>query len=303
MTTFEELLHRPSADRVSRLTPLGLRFWDGVDRRFVCDPELTVRARRLGAISEPIKANVTTSGVYAFHGLPGLRDIENGSGDDAFWAANPPAHQFYAEVSDLARRFLPFAMMIRVPVRGILAWQCAGDVFDSPPIPETAPIPLMSAPTRTVAPPHCAVRAELWDASDAQETRWRPAAWAVLEVRFGDRLRARSFSDAAGRVLVPFGFPEIGPEIPIDSPLAAGGPQAPATFVAELSVRWQPGASTTEPPELCATLSQAPATLWSDTAKTKPFETTTIRMSEQVLLGSTDAITGRRSPRLLITPT
>lgn len=305
-TTADELLHRPGADRVSRLTPLGLRFWDAVDRRFVCDLALTARARQPGVAVEPTAAIVTTAGVYAFHGLPGLRDIENGAGDDAFWAANPPAHELIVEVNDRERRFLPFTMSLRAPIRGIAAWQCAGDVFESPPSPAaatSAPVPLMSAPTRTVASPHCAVRAELWDASDAQESRWRPAAWAVLEVRFGGRLRARSFSDAQGRVLVPFGFPELGPEIPIDSPLSAGGPLAPVELVAELTVRWQPGASTTAAPDLCATLRQTPATLWSDTAKTTPLDTTTLRMSEQVLLGSRDPITGRRSPRLLITPT
>jgi len=209
------------------------------------------------------------------------------------------------EVSDLARRFQPFRMTVRAPIRGILAWQCAGDAFESPPGPAaaaSAPVPLMSAPTRVVAAPHCSVRAELWDASDARESRWRPAAWAVLEVRFGGRLRARSYSDSEGRVLVPFGFPEVGPEVPIDSPLSAGGPQAPAEFAAELRVRWQPGASTTALPDLCATLGQPPAALWSDTAKTTPFDTTTLRMSEQVILGSRDPIAGRRSPRLLITP-
>lgn len=299
----DELLHRPGVDRVSRLTPLGLRFWDAVDRRFVCDPDLAVRARRPGAVGVPTPANITTSGVYAFHGLPGLRDVESGAGDDEFWMVNPPAHELHVDVSDFARRFLPFTMTIRAPVRGILAWQCAGDAFESPPGPATAPIPLMSAPTRTVAAPHCAVRAELWDASDAQESRWRPAAWAVLEVRFGGRLHARSFADSEGRVLVPFGFPEIGPEIPIDSPLSAGGPRVPAEFAAELSVCWQPGASTKAPPDLCATLSQTPATLWSDTARSTPLDTTTIRMSEQVILGSRDPVTGRRSSRLLITPT
>lgn len=305
-TAIEELLHRPGADRVSRLTPLGLRFWDAVDRRFVCDRSLIARARRPGTVVEPTAAVVTTSGAYAFHGLPGLRDIESGAGDDAFWEANPPAHELHVELRDLEGRFLPFTLTTRAPISGILAWQCDGDAFESPHSPASAtraPIPLMSAPTRTVAASHCAVRAELWDASDAQESRWRPAAWAVLEVRFGGRLRARSFSDSQGRVLVPFGFPEIGPEIPIDSPLSAGGPRAPAEFSAELSVRWQAGASTTAPPDLCATLSQTPATLWSDTAKTTPLDTTTLRMSEQVFLGSRDPITGRRSPRLLITPT
>jgi hypothetical protein len=293
------------ADRVARLTPLGLRFWDAVDRRFVCDLDLNARARRLGTLAEPTAASVTTSGVYAFHGLPGLREIERGAGDDAFWAANPPAHELHVEVSDRAGRFLPFGMTVRAPIKGVLAWQCAGDAFESPlsPLAASAPIPLMSAPTRAVATPRCSVRAELWDASDAQESRWRPAAWAVLEVHLGGHLLARSFADAEGRVLVLFGFPEIGPEIPIDSPLSAGGPRAPAEFVAELLVRWQPGASTTRAPDLCATLSQAPATLWSDTARTTPLDTTTLRMSEQVLLGSRDPMTGRRSSRLLITPT
>ena len=37
-----------------------------------------------------VSATEGPSGIYSFSGLPGLRDAENGGGDDAFWAANPP---------------------------------------------------------------------------------------------------------------------------------------------------------------------------------------------------------------------
>src|SRR5262249_12501557 len=77
-------------ERLTRVSPLGLRFWD-VAAAAPAGDGLVVTAVPAAAPELPppraVPAFRTASGAFAFHGLPGLRGQENGAGDADYWAA------------------------------------------------------------------------------------------------------------------------------------------------------------------------------------------------------------------------
>ena len=89
-----------------------------------------------------IAAVENRSGVFVFRRLPGMREVENGAGDDTFWAAHPPTFDFVLEVSDRAGRFLPYALPLQLPVRRLLTLPAAS------PLASSDSMPLFSAPWR-----------------------------------------------------------------------------------------------------------------------------------------------------------
>src|SRR5262245_51979780 len=130
-------------ERISILSPLGIRFWDAVTRTSISDG-LTVTA---SPVSQPLirrSAFVNRSDVFAFRGLPGLRDVENGLGDDAFWQSPPRQKEFIIEMNDARGHFLPARFQLPVPVKGLARLEC----LHSPLSSEVEAIPLFSAPAR-----------------------------------------------------------------------------------------------------------------------------------------------------------
>jgi len=185
---------------LTRVTPLGVRFWDQAARLLVSEG-LVVTVYPLGSPRRRTRAIPNRSGVFVAQNLPGLRSIEYGKGDAEFWVGvTPPASPFVIEVVDERGRFQPFQFKVDLPVKGLLSW--APDVADSP--PSALPtLPLYSTPARTVPAGMAVLRADLRD--------WctnRPAAWAVLEARPEGQPPVRGIAGKDGRITLVFPYPE-----------------------------------------------------------------------------------------------
>lgn len=234
-------------ERITRTALLGVRPWDGATGRAVTEG-LTLTEVRHG-----VRAVANRSGVFAFHDLPGLRASSFGSGSVDFWAS-PPAHaRLVLELADERRRYLGFRFDADAPVRGLFRETCGPG---SPPDLEVPGVPLFSAPGRILPGGLAGVRADLWDLhADA------PAAWAVLEVTAAPGATVRGVADERGCVLVPLPYPE--PPWQTGSPPPTAVALSAQSWTLDLAVRYQAGGVGTDPgapPDLCAVLSQPPAT-------------------------------------------
>lgn len=211
MIGYHPPIHEPP-DRIQLTCALGLRFFDvasgalvGAD---VAVGPLNRTSLGLHAEAWPVNSprqktigSVTPSGVMAFHGLPGMRELEKSSARDP-WDDSPPPRDFQIEVIDKLGRFLPCTFTVTAPQRGLAHFAEDG----SPPWIEAGAVPLFSAPSRPIPGAVAVVRAELRDlATD------KPAAWALVEASYssgGSLLTARGLADDAGRVLLMFAYPE-----------------------------------------------------------------------------------------------
>jgi hypothetical protein len=293
-------LTRP-LDTFSRVTPLGLRFWDAVLEMVVGDG-LTVTAYPEGQGFRRTSAFTTPGGVYGFAGLPGLHAAETGAGDDAYWTfwTNPAqAQRFVVEVSDPAGRYQPFSLTTDLPRRGLYTWDCTGlaSPLASPVAPGPPAVPLFSAPGRAVPAGMAVVRAELWDV-----VAGAPAAWAVLEVTPLGQPPAQGIADAAGRVAVLFPYPEPAmPPVALGSPLGgSAGSLAQQQWTVALRAAYTPRPPSSTP-DLCATLSQPAAFLWADTARSQPRTEAQLFFGQELVVRTKDSATGARLPTLYVT--
>jgi len=299
-----------TADRgLSRVAPLGVRFVD--DRTGAAVAEgLVVTCWPAGEPSRRRLARANGSSVFSLHDVPGLGDVERGTGDDAYFRA-APRRPFVLDVEDRDGRFLPFRVMAELPARGLLPFTCGPAA--SPPGPDLpGGIPLFTAPTRPAAPGSAVLRADLWDPiADA------PAAWAVVQARV---------ASAAGRAATPrwaladdLGRLALHVPCPDDDDLDGGSfasPSGPApvplaarTWTVELTAAYRPPPSDPRRarhprgapvPDLCAALMQPPATLWTDRARTTPVQRASLTYGRDTVLRS---IGGARPPSVLfVTP-
>jgi hypothetical protein len=258
-------------ERITVFTPLGIRFWDPVRDMQVRDG-LMVTARPVIATSPPvIMANLsvttairTASGVYAFHGLPGLHDIEYPVKDSGSVASPPTKRPFIIKVEDKQRRFLPAVFSVELPLdykgfflNGVTSLTGSSPPVASPPISRPPGFYLFSAPTRPVVSGLAAVRGRLVKASKPE----CPAAHAVLEVQFKDK-KWYGVSDKRGCVAVLFPYPV---------PNSALGSNQKSLHEQQwkltIRVRYNPdalifplGLGTT--PDLCSIFKQSPGVIW-----------------------------------------
>ncbi len=219
-------------ERIVSATVLGLRLHDPLTGETL-PAGLTVTLRRdHGArLGPPVAAFVTGSRVYAFSGIPGLRDFEQADPDTL--AQSPlPRLAYVLQIADPAGRFLPLALRLALPLpyRGLFP-RGADEPPDS--IGGDRVFPLFSAPTRRLAAWEAAVNGTLALADGS------PAAFAAVELDFGDGLIHQGFADAAGRFVAPFAYPP--------APLApAASPPAPESlaemeWTGQLRVHYDPG--------------------------------------------------------------
>ncbi len=243
VTTVGFEIFRP-LERLTIFTPLGIRFWDPAQDRPIADG-LIVTAWPWGATGPVRRAVRTASGVYAFHGLPGLRDLEYpASGTDPLVSASPlRSARFTVAVTDLERRFLPAVFTVDVPYRGIFPTNTTGPSGDRPP-----GFFLFSAPTRPILSALAVVRAQL--ASAVNPNAVEPAAYAVLEVQVGTT-SWYGIADERGAVAVVFPYPTF-----VEAP--AGSPPSP--LAASVEQRW----------EVIARVRYTPATLSVPTGAAQP---------------------------------
>ncbi|MCB0001416.1 MAG: hypothetical protein KDI07_13060 [Anaerolineae bacterium] len=274
-------------ERQTIFTPLGIRFWDPATDAQIGD-NLRVRAWPDGA-TEPVRdAFRTGSGIYAFQGLPGLRDVEYPSDDGS---ASPPVLQrFVVSVEDRQRRFLPVVMRIDAPFRGI--YPTAGAA--SPPDDSLPGFYLFSAPSRP-ATALSAVRADL-----VRQSTGQPAAYAVLELDVEGSGTWHGIADERGCVVVMFPVPPFQATLGSSPP----GPQAPPQeqqWQVTARVLYDPANLETPAgaalPDLRSILTQAAGAVWPAAAGLPAADlSATLNFGQDLILQTT----GLDETRLLI---
>jgi hypothetical protein len=238
---------------------LGLRFWDAVTDDQI-RAGLRVRAWPLPARRPVVEALRTVSDIYAFHRLPGARDLEQAVLPSTSTPSPAQSRSFVVEARDLERRFLPAAFTVDLPLphRGVYLPPTLGS-------PAAAPFPgfyLFSSPVRSRPPGVAAVRAELIDSATG-----RPASWAVVRVSIVGYGLRWGMADEAGRVVVQFPLPTIRPGFGrlSGSPSASppGPPVADRVWDVALGVWWEVGRLAplpgTDLPDVAEVVRQAPA--------------------------------------------
>jgi hypothetical protein len=108
-------------ERQTLVAPLGLRFRDAATGELV-GGGLSVTIHPTDDPSRRATGFVNRSGVYVVSHAAGLREVEFGAGDKAFWDAPPTKRNFTVEVSDSEGRFLPYSFQTTLPFKGIHTW-------------------------------------------------------------------------------------------------------------------------------------------------------------------------------------
>ena len=248
-------------ERVVTVTPFGFGLWDLVDRRRVRD-DLVVVGRGPGTLSRPASAG--PNGIFAIHHRPSAGGFASGVGDDAFWASPPSdVGRWRVEVTDAARRFLPFAFAIDGAVRvGLVAREVCGigvagasssvaglHTVASPPGATMPVLPLFPAPSRAVPSGVAPISAQL-ETRDA-----RPVAGALVRVTLPGPTYAFGMSDATGSVLVLAPYPELD-EAHLSPPSGNPKPVREQTWPVTAEVFWDPSLAAPDRPDLCEVLDQ-----------------------------------------------
>ena len=281
-------------EELAHVTPFGVRFWD-VAAISPAESGLNVVASPDGFPSLRFTSGVNRSGVYYFNNLPGMRSVENGSGDESFWSANPPSIPFTVEVSDPQGRYLPYRFPVLMPVHGLFG------VLDSPLTPTLTPdatwLPAFSGPARELPGPGAAIRTVLEDAATGL-----PAAWALVTAQAPGSALAIGLADERGVVSLTMPYPEPR-NSPFASPLGPGSLKlSDQTWPVTVSVFYIPRSSAVDMATLSEILHQGAATAWRDTARSTPARVFTLQFGRDLILRSLDSATGRELPVLLITP-
>jgi len=281
-------------EEISLLAPLGIRFWDVATGSAAVVP-LDVEAYP-NAVPELLKPALQgRSGQYSFRGLPGLRNIEFGAGDDAFWSANPPSFPFTVVVNDPTSTYLPFQFSVLLPHRGFFG--LLSSPLGSTLVPDASWIPIFSLPSRPLPDGMTVIRALLVD-----DRTGVPAAWAMVTAEAPDMLPAVGIADARGVISLPLLYPEPR-NFAIGSPLRPGGMKlTDQTWPVNISISYNPGRTAEITPDLDETLQQMHATAWQDNAHLAPATTFTLQYGKDLVLRSRDRLSGRDLSVLLITP-
>jgi hypothetical protein len=281
-------------EAVTRVTPLGVRFWDAVGSRFVTDG--LVVSHSWNHRTRTRTAVVNHASVFVLADLPGLRALEFGDhptlaqagalpGDDTYWSLVPGlARRYRIDVVDTLGRFLPFRLDAALPFRRLFDGACGSPL--SPVGPGSPAVPLFSAPSRVAPAGFGVVRAELVGESG------EPAAWALLEVAANGGPPVLGMADDRGCVAVLVPYPE--PSAAAVSPLA-GRTRTLAQERWDVSVRcyYDRSSPAGEPPQLCRVLEQAPASLDLDVS---PPEARELGFRRDLVLRT------RGGSRVLVTP-
>jgi hypothetical protein len=240
-------------ERLSKVAPLGVRFWDEVAHKSIGDGLLVTAYRPLQP-DRRFALTLNRANVFVLQNVPGLRDVEFGAGDQDYWDTLPAPQSSVIDVFDTTNRFLPFTFTADVPTRDLFELICG-----SP--PEQSGVPLFSSPTRSIPGGYGVIRAELRDEAqfDIRTEEYAPAAWALLEAWYDGQRVGRGLADDNGRIVVLFPYPEpINP--PISSPPTPRTALTSQVWPIELHVFYS-ALPASQSPDLCAALSQSPATL------------------------------------------
>jgi len=235
-----------------------------------------------------------------FQSLPGMREVENGAGDDAFWQGPLGATKrtFVVAVNDLTDQFLPFTFEVALPYKGVFDLACYPDDSSpspgSPPVSALARVPLLSAPYRPVPCGLAVLRADLWDLARAA-----PAAWALLRLTIQDPIRGpitgRGLSDEHGSLLALFPYPEPKESYPL-SPPYSGAPLLQQSWDVTLEAYFGGVSPQASFVDLCAALGQQnalPGTLLATASPQVPLSTAKLQYGNELILTSSDSSTSK----------
>ena len=268
-------------EEFSRVTPLGLRFWDTLSENSVGEG-LTVSAYPSGDPSRRVEAISNRLGIYLLQNLPGLRELEFSRGDADYWSM-VPKKPFVIAVTDPHGRFQPFTFHADLPFRDVLTSPCVA-VSSPPDLADVPGIPLYSAVTRPVPSGTAVIYAQLWDSSND-----RPASWAVVEALFDHHFLARGFADREGRLALVFPYPEPSDSAsspPSSPPLGNAPSLLEQTWPVELHAFYKPQQPIPEIPDLCQTLNQSPATLLSTLSPAFPLTEVILHYGQELVVRS-----------------
>jgi hypothetical protein len=262
-------------ERVTRVSPLGIRFWDEVSARVVSDG-LVVEVYASGEPERRVAARPNRLGIFVLPRLPGPRDLafELGDGDATFWQRlQPRAHVM--EVSDRNGHYQPFTVDQEVP-----AWQLAM----APCLPPIGAVPIFSTSARPAPEGMAVVRADLLHVPLQAEPV--PASWAVLEVHVAGQPPARGIADREGRVTVMFPYPEpiASPARPASPPYPSGQSLWDQEWTVRLEAFFDPVAPAPWVPDLCRTVAQRAAMLWADSTGSRPLPDQTLRYGQELIV-------------------
>jgi hypothetical protein len=265
------------SEHVTRVTPLGFRFWDAVSRCTVTDG-LEVTAFQQENPQRRTRAITNRAGVYLLQDMPGLHDAEAGRGDEAYWDNPPMKKTFVVEVKDNSRRFQNFSFKADPPSRGFFILPCLQS--DSPPKLEGF-IPLYSAPTRVVPAARAVIRAQLLDVSSG-----KPAAWAVLEARINDKPAAEGFADKEGRVALIFPYPEPSQPSMVSPPSGNRRPLTEQSWPVQVHALYSASIPENETPDLCDVFAQPAAVLMSSLSPPVALMESKLEFGKELVLKS-----------------
>jgi hypothetical protein len=278
-----------SLEILSSVAPLGLRFWDAVTNSFV-GSGLMVTAYPVGQDHRSVTAIANRTGVYAFHHLPGLRELENGAGDDAYWANLSATRRFRIQVDDLESRFLPCSFTVEAPARGVMGLVCGSPLLPfsfasplSPAAPALEAVPLFSAPNRAVPPGMAVIRAHLWDSVAMGD-----AAGALVEAHPAGQAPVRGIADEKGALTLLFPYPMPQPSLTVASPESPLGLGRQPLWEQSWRVPLRAFYAALDPSatELCDILTQPAATLWFSQSPDEALVEATLRYGQEVILRS-----------------
>jgi hypothetical protein len=210
------------------VTPLGIRFWDLTLNLPITDG-LLVNLRLANSARSILTARLTSAGVYAFFGLPGLHAAEypnsNGFGPARIFT-------YVVTVEDQLGRYLPAVLVYTMDESGAVLMSGVPDNARGARLAY-----LFSAPTRPAPRGMAAVTAYLID----QDTN-APAAWAVVNIRVGSDPEIWSgIADDSGRALALVPFP-VAQSFQAGSPPGSGQANINGdTWPLTVTVQYSPG--------------------------------------------------------------
>jgi hypothetical protein len=265
-------------ERFTRVAPLGLRFWDALTNTFISDGLQVQAVPKLVSgvfYGQPIPAFANRTGVFVFQGLPGLREQEFGAGDDAYWNKPPEQKEYLISVEDKLRRFLPFQMALKAPVKGIVDFSSPG----GKPAPKLASqpqgvVPLFSSPGRSVPGAVAILRAGI------VRVAGNPARWAMVEAYSKNKIIARGMTDGAGQLGLFFPYPKIV----LNNPMDPRPPLTEQTWPVDLKVFSALSPPPGEQPDLAVVVDQPQANPLRELAPNKPLQTLELTFGQELIV-------------------
>ena len=280
-------------ERIRTFTALGFRFWDRDFAHPVSDG-ITATARPWGRPdAAPVNAVRTFSGALGFHGLPGLKTVENEGLDAPL--GSPPTRRYLIEITDTKRRYASAALGVDLPLP--YTGHYVGPTLPSPPPPGFF---LVTGPDRPRDPALARINGEI-----ALAATGAPAAWAVVNVTDPASNVWSGIANAEGRFSVTMPWPALEEVIAGSPPTGAASSLLQRSWTVDISV--QAAATALTPitssgvPDYSDVLGQPATDIWPEPPDASPTPTPTATLPVELRFGETLVLrSGTTSSRLLV---